>query len=212
MTVEQATEGWEYLLRLIESGTVPPLEETMPYATSFPDQVPKWLEGKYGMHLTQASNLSSIVQGSPFEVKTAILPLVDEYVDVGFPISSSQVLAVYAHGRVEEAAKFIDYLVNDEEAILTTKDTRGIPSNRKAVKLLEKAGIIMPQMIEFLDNYKKLGNSVENGVSVQNEITELTTEFAQQVGYKKMTPEEAAKAYLDELEKIVESLNQRQTD
>jgi oligogalacturonide transport system substrate-binding protein len=208
-TVEDATEAWEYFLKLVETGTIPPLEESMPYATSYPDQVPKWLEGKYGMHITQASNLSSQITGSPFELKTSYLPLREGSVDVGFPVSSSQVLAVYAHGHVDEAAKFIDYLVNDEEAIMTTKDTRGIPSNQRAAAMLEEAGILMPQMIEFLDKYNEQGNTVENSVVVSAEILELTCEFAQQVGYKKMTPAEAAVAYMEELEKVVESLKQK---
>lgn len=206
-TAEQATEAWDYILRLVESGTVPSFEEAMPYATSYPDQVPKWLEGKYGLHLTQASNLSSQVNGSPFEVKTANLPVVKDYVNIGFPISSSQVLAVYAYGEnIDETAKFIEYLVNDEEAIMTTGDTRGIPSNGKARDLLEKAGVLMPQMTEFLSRYSAMGNTAENSATVNSAILELTNEFAQQVGYKKMTPAQAATAYMEELEKVCASL------
>ena len=206
-TKEDATEAWEYILQLVETGTVPSFEESMPYAANYPNEVPKWLEGKYGMHITQGSNLSAQVNGTPFEVKTANLPVLADAKDIGWPVSSSQVIGVYAYGEhIDEAAAFLDWYVNDESAMRTTGDTRGLPSNARAVALLEEEDSLMPQMVEFLERYEAQGNSAENTATVNSAILELTCEFAQQVAYKKMTPEEAAEAYMAELEIVVQSM------
>ena len=45
-------------------------EESVLYETVFADQIPGWLEGKWGMSVLSASNLPSIIAASPFEIGT----------------------------------------------------------------------------------------------------------------------------------------------
>lgn len=205
-TVDDFEWGWEYIKELFDSGTVPPLEESMPYATSFPDQVPNFIEGKYAMHFTQISNLASLIPGLPFNMKTAYLPILEDAKDVGWPTAPAIILSVYAYGEhTDEAAKLLDYSINDEEAIKIFGCTRGLPISEKALDILEKENLVLPEMKEFLDHYmEQTKNSyvAENAAILNNSILKLTTEFAQNVGYGKMTPREAAEGYMKELEKI----------
>jgi hypothetical protein len=198
----------------VESGTVPSFEESMPYANSYPEAVPKWLEQKYGYYLTMVSNLSANVPGTPYELKGATLPILPNAKSIGFPIATSLVMAVYAYGKYPlEAAKFVDYTINDEYAIRTNADTKGYPANKEAAQLLVTESILMPQMKSLVDSYNAAANKihpnftcVENSIITNAAILELCNEFAQEVGYKRMTPAQAATAFMGELEKLVEGL------
>jgi oligogalacturonide transport system substrate-binding protein len=203
-TREDAEAVFSYYLKLVDTGTIPPLEETMPYATSYPDQVPKWISGQYGMHLSMPSNLSSIVAGSPFETSTLYLPVIKNARSLGWPTTASMIYTLYAHGaNIDEAARFINYLVNDAGAYTITGDTRGIPANAKAAKLLADKGAIMPQMLGMIQKSADLGTTAENGPTLDQKLMDLTIEFAQQVGFRKMTPDKAAEAYMAEVNKML---------
>ena len=69
-TEEDLKECMEMVKKLVDTGTMPSFEQTVLYENVFADQVPAWLEGKWGMTVLVNSNLPSVVAASPFEVKT----------------------------------------------------------------------------------------------------------------------------------------------
>ncbi len=202
-TEEDMTYVFDYILRLVTSGTLPPFEELMPYGTSYPEQTPGWVEARYGLAFSMGSTAVATITGSPFEIKTLYTPVLADAKNSGWATTASQLYAISADGaNREEAVKFVNYLLNDDEAILVTGDTRGIPSNLHGAELLSEQGLIRSQVMEINEKSAELGMQVENGQTLDSNLHNLIQEFVQEVGYKKLTPEAAAKAFIVEAEKI----------
>ena len=209
-TEEDLTKVFQWVLDLVESGTLCSFEELMPYATSYPEQVPGWIDGTYGLAFSMGSTASGTISGSPFEIGTLYLPIMKDAKNIGWATTASQLYSIPKNNaHVTEAAIFVNYLINDKDAYMTTADTRGIPSNSVAAKDLAEADMLDPQIIEINEKSMELGTEVDNGPSLTSSITDLIQEYVQQVGYKKMTPAEAAAEYIKEVDAILAELKSK---
>ena len=206
-TEDDLTQAFQWVLDLVESGTLCTFEELMPYATSYPEQVPGWLDGSYGLAFSMGSTAAATIDGSQFEIGTLYLPVMEDAENIGWATTASQLYSIPKDNEhIHEAAEFVNYLLNDKEAYFTTGDTRGIPSNSVAASELAEADLIYPQLIEINEKSIELGTEVDNGPSLTPTITDLIEEYVQQVGYKAMTPREAAREYIAEVDSILEEL------
>ena len=212
-TVADATEFFNYVVEIIGNGTVGSFEEMVPYDKDYVYNNPGWLTGNFGMGVQAASHMPSIKSNTPFETGVAMPPVRKGAVDVGWPVSTSMILGIYAYGNPEEAAKFVDWHINDEKAIEILSDKRGLPANSKAQQVLGDLGIIMPEMLKANDLFFEMNDAVvkgqvsaENGSVNNSLIADLIYEFVQEVGYGRMTPEAGADAFVTELTKLCGTL------
>ncbi len=186
---------------------MPPFEESVLYETVFADQIPNWLEGSWGMSVLSASNLPSIVSASPFEIDTMRWVVAEGAKDSSITIAPTMMLAIpKACAHPEEAAAFINWFMNDPEAIQITGDTRGIPANSKAREQLEKDGLISPQVSSMLEQALADGGSPENGPTLNAECAAVISDYSHKVGYGEMEPEEAGRKLYDDLVYTLEKL------
>lgn len=206
-TPEDLVECMNMVLALIETGTMPPFEESVPYETVFADQIPAWLEGKWGMCVLSASNLPSIIASSPFEIGTMAW-VAGNGTHSATTIAPTMMLGIPKGCKYpEEAAAFINWFMNDPEAIRITKDTRGIPANDKARELIEKDGLIAPQVSSMLAEALASGGTPENGLTLNAEIGAIISDYSHKVGYKVLTPEQAGKQLYDDLIHVLNQLS-----
>ena len=123
-TKEDLVECMQMVYDLIDSGTMPPFEESVPYETVFADQIPAWLEGRWGMCVLSASNLPSIVAASPFEIGTMAW-VAGNSINSATTIAPTMMLGIpKASKHAEAAAAFINWFMNSSDAISLTGDTR----------------------------------------------------------------------------------------
>lgn len=206
-TPEDLVECMDMVKRLVDTGTMPPFEESVLYEAVFADQIPNWLEGSWGMTVLSASNLPAIVAASPFEIDTMRWVVMDDAKDSAITIAPTMMLAIpTACAYPEEAAAFINWFVNDEEAIKITGDTRGIPANSHAREILEQEGLISSQVSSMLEQALTDGGSPENGPTLNAECAAVISDYSHKVGYGEMTPEEAGKQLYDDLTYTLEQL------
>lgn len=209
-TPEDLVECMDMVRKLVDTGTMPPFEESVLYETVFADQIPNWLEGTWGMTVLSASNLPSIVAASPFEIDTMRWVVADDAKNSAITIAPTMMLAIpTACAYPEEAAAFINWFMNDEEAIRITGDTRGIPANNAARAILEEEGLISPQVSSMLEQAMADGGSPENGPTLGAECAAIISDYSHKVGYGEMTPEEAGKQLYDDLVYTLEQLKQQ---
>ena len=203
-TPEDLVECMRMVKDLIDSGTMPPFEESVPYETVFADQIPAWLEGRWGMTVLSASNLPSIIAASPFEVGTmAWVSGNGEY--SATTIAPTMMLGIPKDNDYpEETAAFINWFMNDPEAISITGDSRGIPANAKAREQITEEGKIAPQVSAMLDEALMKGGTPENGNTLNAEIGAIISDYSHRVGYGVLTPEEAGYQLYDDLNHILE--------
>lgn len=208
-TPEDMTEAMNMVLKLVETGTMPPFEESVLYETVFADQIPGWLEGKWGMSVLSASNLPSIIAASPFEIGTMRWVVEDGAKDSAITVAPTMMLAIPENcENKEEAAAFINWFVNDPEAIAITGDTRGIPANSEARDMLEKKGAISPQVSTMLAQALEAKTSPENGPTLNAEVAAVISDYSHQVGYRQITPEQAGPAMYQDIEHVLEQMRQ----
>lgn len=204
---EDITKVFTYIRRLVETGTVPPFEEGVLYENVYADQNPNWLNQKFGIFPTSSSLIPGIAAASDFELDVFRYPVPKDAVDPGILVTPSMFISIYEYSKYQDiAADFIDFFFNDEEAILILKDTRGVPANEKAKELLVREGLIPKQVADMVSQSLTGAGIAENGPSLNPEVIALLKDYIQQIGFLKITPEEAAEKFMQELEALAATL------
>lgn len=104
-----------------------------------------------------------------------------------------------------ESAKFINWLVNDEEANKIMMAERGIPASSKVREALKPLlSQQQKEMFEYTDNAVKLSSKCDPpepaGVA---EVRKVMTDCINSVLYKKSSPEDAAKTFRQKANEIL---------
>lgn len=208
ITKDEALYIFNYVKTLVDNGVVPPFSEAVLYEKVYADQNPNWLNENFGIFPTSSSLIPGIQAASNFECGSLRYPVMANPKDPGLLVTPSMFVGVYKESKYQDiAADFINFIINDPEAIEILKDTRGIPANSKALDQLTKANVI-PQVVSDMVNQSLTGAGMaENGPSLNPEVVALIKDFIQQVGYGKLTPEAAADGFIKELTSLAKSLN-----
>lgn len=105
----------------------------------------------------------------------------------------------------EEAAKFIDFFVNNVEANKLIKGDRGVPVSSKVVKAIK------PELAEEESKIFDYVEKASRNVSVSDppdplgsaEVMKVLQDVSEQILFKKITPEDGARFIRDQAEKIL---------
>lgn len=206
-TVEEMTKIFDYEKALVETGTVPPFEEGVLYETVYADQNPNWLDQKIGIFPTSSSLVPGIEKASDFDLATLRYPVMKDAVDPGILVTPSVFFSISANSKHQDvAADFINYMLNDPEAISVLKDTRGIPANDKAKQQLVEEGVIDEKVSTMVAQALTGAGEADNGPSLNTEVLALLKDYIQEVGYKKTTPEAAAKGFMEEMTDLLSTI------
>ena len=202
------TEAMNMVLKLVETGTMPPFEESVLYETVFADQIPGWLEGKWGMTVLSASNLPSIIAASPFEIETKRWVVEDGAKDSAITVAPTMMLAIPENcENKEEAAAFINWFVNSEEANDIMMGERGTPASSAVREHMKSTGKLSPQqeeMFNYLDITADIcGETPAPDPIGMSEINEAFKNAAYSAFYGQVSAEEAAKAFREEANAIL---------
>lgn len=205
--MKDLVEVFEYVKALVDTGTVPSFEEGVLYESVYADQNPDWLNQKFGIFPTSSSLYQGIMAASNFEVSSMRYPIAEDAKDPGILVTPSMFLTVSANSENGDiAAEYINYMLNDPEAVMVLKETRGIPVNEKAKAILVENNVIIPQVSAMVSQAMSGAGIAENAPSLNTEVISLIKDYVQQVGYAKLTPEEAAEEFTNELQFIIDSL------
>ena len=148
-----------------------------------------------------------IAKASDFELATMRYPVAKDAVNPGILVTPSVFLTISANSKHPDvAADFINYMLNDPEAISVLKDTRGIPANKTAKEQLVKEGVIDGKVSTMVAQALSGAGTAENGPSLNSEVLLLLKDYIQEVGYQQMPPEEAAAEFRSELEVLLETI------
>lgn len=204
---DDAVFFFTYIKKLFDTGTIPPVEETLVYGTSFVDQIPSWHDQNYAMATTGASVLAAMVKATKFPVEMARFPVMKNPVNPGVFTPVSMMFAINAKSKFkDQAIDFVNWYINDEKAIMIMKDERGVPVNGKARKMLQDAKLIMPEVTKCIELASTAAGKPESALDTNPELLAVFDNYWQSVGYKKMTPEQAADGYISDLKKSLEAM------
>jgi oligogalacturonide transport system substrate-binding protein len=204
---EDAVYFFAYIKKLFDTGTIPPVEETLIYGTSFVDQIPSWHQQNYAMATTGASVLAAMVTATKFPVEMARFPVMKNPVNPGVFTPVSMMFGINAKSKYrDQAIDFINWYINDDKAIMIMKDARGVPVNARARKMLQDAKLILPEVTTCIELAASASGKPESTLDTNNELLTVFDKYWQSIGYKKITPEQAADAYMADLQKALDEM------
>lgn len=211
-TADDVAAYFTWLKEAVETKTIPPLEETEIYGKVFANEIPGWLEQRYLAATSGASTMATVINASPFNVGVATWPILADAKAFGTMTSVlSMMFGITSTSKHPEiAADFIAWYSNDETAIEIMKDARGIPINKKALSILTEKEMMMPQVAKAIELATMEGALAENPLDLNTTLTATFDYYYQTVGYNQMSPEEAAAAYMSDLEMALADLKAAQ--
>ena len=210
MTYEDAYRFFDWVDRLVATGTVVSFEHFTPFETQHVYHFPMFLDGNIGAAMQAASHVPAFHDATPFPFGVAMPPVMEGAVDAGAPIGTSMVIAVNANGVApDEAARFVSWFVNDEEAIRTLTDVRGFPPTDRAQNILVELGLVYPETMRAHERFEAMNERVHpgrvsafNGASMNVELDDTIYEFVQQVGFRRMDVATATTEFMAAIEVI----------
>ena len=165
------------------------------------------IEGDYlvtedaAMTWVSSNQIASIVNASGREIKIAPVPRITPDGAYGIGIQSSQQLCISNNSKnKEEAAKFINFFVNDIEANKILNGERGVPIMKKVREAVEAQASESNKMIyDFLDKVGNFPKEDFNPVSPdpKTEIEDQYKLLVEKVQYGEVKPEDAAQQFID---------------
>lgn len=157
-TQEEIESGLQLLLDLEQAHVIPTIQTIAGDGAESLDKNPKWMDGRYAGIFEWDSSASkfqgALNEGQNFVVGDYLTGLGDynggfTKVSLGFAITTTC-------QQPEEAAKLLNYLLNDPEGTAIMGSERGIPLSKAAIETCEADDLLDPITLEA--NQKVLAN------------------------------------------------------
>lgn len=148
-TQEEIAGGLEMMTQLEEAHVMPTIQKLAGDGAESIDKNPKWMEGKYAGIFewdSSATKMGAAIEDGNFVVGDYLTGF-GEYqggftkVSLGFAITQTA-----AHP--EEAAKLINFLLNEEDGVRIMASERGIPLSKTALQICTDEGLLNPIVAE----------------------------------------------------------------
>lgn len=140
-SAEEIAEGLQLFLDLEEAHVIPTIEKLTGDGASSLDKNPNWMEGKYAGLFewdSAATKMRDALNNPEHFTVGEYFTDMGEYQGGFTKVSQAFAITETAdEAQREAAAKLIDFLLNDEEAIVILGTTRGIPNSAKALEVLK---------------------------------------------------------------------------
>ena len=200
MTEAQFRECFEFVDRLYKSGTAVPASYTEPYGEQTQND-PNWIAGKYVAHVGYTSTCEVMQAANPsVEYIPGALPLLANRKSDGWYNDPPQYMAVYANTKYpEEAAKFLDFFFNSEEAARLLGTVRSVPPTAMAQQVVVNAGALNSLTAAGVARSQTYNGQPDAGYTTAAEPKAILDNAYAEVSFGRMTPAQAAAAVVQQL-------------
>ena len=204
-TQEQMQQALELVLDLYETNTLEPFGESAVFVGQM-DQNTKWVNGQIGLLLDVTGGFAKYKASISSELDVLPIPRNADAVCSGVDFAGNTGFCINDSSEVkEEAAKFLDFLMNDPEAALIIKDSYGYNSTSTALDALDEAGEI-DQTLKKAIEISEPDSITINAVSSNTELETVRKDILQEGIYADITPEEAAAEIVTQYQEILSEL------
>jgi oligogalacturonide transport system substrate-binding protein len=197
---EQATKAFDTLEAVLKAGVYQPIGESALFFSKA-EQNPKWInEQTFGI-IDVISNLkrhSTTLENVEFDVVLA--PVVKGSSVGASMIRPSQVFVINSKSKATaEAAEFLNYFINDEEAAKILNDVRGVPASSKALEAAVSVGGIDPLITDALKLAYTSKAPSATLLESNSEIAQIFSDISLEFEFKKLNSQEAAEKLISKL-------------
>ncbi len=199
-TVEQMAEAFTVFNNIFASGTAQPYAESVVYDSL--QNNPYWLNGKIGGVFLFFSNVDTEIQGLDFDWGVMALPKMEGALTSGQESGPSLMIAINSatdEVKQQEAAKFINWMINDQAASMILKTERGVPASSTALATLTSNNLLSAMKAKSIEISNATVGFRNGNYEMDSSIHAIFVEKMEKVIYGMATPEEAAQELYDEL-------------
>ncbi|MDF2888596.1 MAG: extracellular solute-binding protein family 1 [Lacrimispora sp.] len=198
---EDLTSAFTILKDLFDSGAAQPLGEASLF-TGQMEQNPKWLNGELGFTIDWSATVGkykSAVGEENFSV--GMPPFAENGDNQNISYKPAMVLAVSSRSpHTDVAADFVDWLMNDPEAVKILGTQRSVPASQKASEILEQANAIDPDIAQMCAFSSENPAPPVPLIQGNTEIADVVKDICEQVVYGQLSPEAAADKFLSDVQ------------
>ena len=204
-TEAEAAEAFQNVVELYETNTLEPFGEAATFAGQA-DQNNKWINGKIGMIVDYTGSAPKYIASIESPLDVISMPVTSDAKCSGVAYSGDRGFAINDNSsNKEEAAKFLDFLMNDPESIALCKTDVGYCPTRQSDDILIAAGVVSEIQKKGVE-ISEPDSYTNNMISGNTELEVIRKDLIQEVVYKNITPEEAAKELVEQYQEILEEL------
>jgi oligogalacturonide transport system substrate-binding protein len=200
MTEAQFTQCFEFIDRLYKSGTAAPAAYKAPFGNQDQND-PNWIAGKYVAHVGYTSSAEPVQAANPsVEYVPGALPLLANRKSDGWYNDCPQYMGIYANTRYpEQAAKFLDFFFNSEEAARLLGTVRTIPPTAMAQKIVMDEGKANKLTVDATARSMTYNGKSDGGLTTSGESRAILEAAYESVAYGSATPAAAARSVVEQL-------------
>lgn len=205
MTEEQFVQCFQLIDQLYKTGTCAPADYKAPFGDQDQED-PKWIAGQYVASIGYTSNADVMAAANPnAEYMAGRMPLLEDRKSDGWVNDCPQYIGVYANSQhPEEAAKFLDFFFNSDEAASLLGTVRSVPPTAKAQEIAAAENKLNPLTKACVETSLLYNGESDSGHSTGSEVTAILKDAYENVSYGTKTPEEAAKDVVMQIEDYLE--------
>lgn len=198
-------DGFTYVQELWDKKVAPKVSDYSTIVHKI-QEAPKWINGNLAAVMMSASAIETF-KTSKNDLTALLLPISDDAVDTAIRTQPSQVFSVSKKSKnPEEAVKFMNWFLTDEEAIEILGSVRGAQPTEKGRNLLAESDQLDPLIAEGVDLGLEYSGKPVNSISINTEIDNEFTDTIEQLGYGKLSAEEAADHLIAQINKVIEDV------
>lgn len=204
-TEEDALGAFQNVMELYETNTLEPFGDAAVFAGQV-DQNNKWINGKIGMVIDYTGSAPKYLNSTESTLDVIAIPVIPDAKCSGVPYSGDRGYAINDNSaHKEEAAKFLDYLMNDPEAIALCKTNIGFCPTKQSDEILIEMGVVSDIQRKGVEISEK-NSYTNNMISGNTDLEVIRKDLIQEVIYGDITPEEAAKSLMEQYQEVLDEL------
>lgn len=204
-TEEQMTSALQLIVDLYQTNTLEPFGEAAVFVGQM-DQNNKWVNGKIGVLMDTTGACAKYEASISSDLDVMSIPRIENAKCSGADFSANMGFCINdASPYKEEAAKFLDFCMNDPEAVEVLNGAWGSWPTETGEAVLVEKGLIDPLVKKSIDVSQKDSYSI-NAISGNTELETVRRDIIQEVIYGDSTPEEGAKELVEQYKEIMSNL------
>jgi oligogalacturonide transport system substrate-binding protein len=178
-------------------------------ADTMVETLQEWVTGKWCGSIVWDSRFSAIKSSLPKATELVVgdYPMVKNAKSYGIFGRTSQLFAVSKHSKDPRlAAKFINFMMTDPEAITVLGDSRGIPLTKTGYAVLDKAGKINPMSKKALEIFKKRKIDMPSAYFEHTKFQNFIRSIAEDYLLGKTNEDQAANRIMNDTNKLLQTI------
>src|SRR5699024_3840425 len=172
------------------------------------DQNVKWINGKIGMLIDYTGAFEKYAKSIADPVDVLAIPVIEDAKNSGVSFGGDRGVSINDNSQYkEEAAKFLDFLINDEEAIIAQGTNFGYCPTDNSEEILVEQGVV-DEVQRKAVKLCEINAYTENSLSTNTSLETIRRDVLEEVLYKDKTVEEGATEIFNEYQRILQELKE----